>query len=220
MRGDLAGFRPAAGLITAALAALAAGLAGCGSSGAAAGQAAPSSAAPATGSSSVATLPSGSPTQASDNAHGGNELANSRMRVLTRLSKAQLCGMTPGEPAKLLGAPAGPPVYARPGGLGITCQWVRKGATASGATELYVGISSVLSWTGAQAVDHKLLRTRPVTISGHPALAAAPQGNVTWGQVDVALGGSGDPVAEYRAPTLAMAMALANALNPRIVAMG
>jgi hypothetical protein len=128
--------------------------------------------------------------------------------------------MTPGEPAKLLGAPTEPPVYASGGGLGITCQWVRQGAAASGATELYVGISSVISWTGAQAVDHKLLRTRKVTIAGHPALAAAPQGNVTWGQVDVALGGSGDPVAEYRAPTLAIAMALANALNPRILAMG
>jgi hypothetical protein len=64
------------------------------------------------------------------------------------------------------------------------------------------------------------LRTRRVTVSGHPALAAAPQGNVTWGQVDVALGGNDDPVAEYRAPTLAIAMALAKALNPRIVAMG
>lgn len=219
MRGDLAGIRPAAGLITAALAALAVGLAGCGSSGPAAGQAA-RSAAPAAGSSSIAALPTGSASQASDNAHGSGELARSRIRVLTRLSKAELCGMTPGEPAKLLGAPTEPPVYARQGGPGITCQWVRRGATASGATELYVGISSSISWTGARAVDHKLLRTRPVTVAGHPALAAAPQGNVTWGQVDVALGGSDDPVAEYRAPTLAIAMALAQALNPRIVAMG
>jgi len=217
MRGDLAGIRPAAVLITAALAALAVGLAGCGSPGPAAGQAA-HSAAPA-GSSSIATLPTGSASQAADNAHGAGQLAKSRMRVLTRLSKAELCGMTPGEPAKLLGAPTEPPAYARRGGLGITCQWVRKGASASGATELYVGISSVISWTGAQAVDHKL-RTRPVTVAGHPALAAAPQGNVTWGQVDVALGGNDDPVAEYRAPTLAIAMALAQALNPRILAMG
>lgn len=219
MRGDLAGIRPAAGVITAALAVLAVGLAGCGSSGAAAGQPA-HSAAPGAGSSSIAALPSGSASQASDNAHGAGELARSRMRVLTRLSKQELCGMTPGEPAKLLGAPTEPPVYAHQGGLGITCQWVRKGATASGATELYVGISSMISWTGAQAVDHKLLRTRAVTVSGHPALAAAPQGNVTWGQVDVALGGNDDPVAEYRAPTLAMAIALAKALNPRLVAMG
>ena len=215
MRGDLAGIRPAAGLVTAALAALAVGLAGCGSSGPAAGQAG-RSAAPAAGSSSIATLPS----QAADNAHGAGQLARSRMRVLTRLTKAELCGMTPGEPAKLLGAPTEPPVYASQGGLGITCQWVRKGATASGTTELYVGISSVISWTGAQAVVHKLLRSRPVKIAGHPALAAAPQGNITWGQVDVALGGNDDPVAEYRAPTLAIAMALAQALNPRIVAMG
>jgi hypothetical protein len=219
MRGDLAGIRSAAGLITAAMAALAVGVAGCGSSGTAAGKSA-HSAAPGAASTSIAALPTGSTSQAADNSRGAGELAKSRMRVLTRLSKAELCGMTPGEPAKLLGAPTDPPVYASAGGLGNTCQWVRKGATASGTTELYVGISSVLSWTGAQAVDHKLLRTTAATVSGHPALAAAPQGNVTWGQVDVALGGADDPVAEFRAPTLARAMALANALSPRLVAMG
>ncbi|HEU5421460.1 MAG TPA: hypothetical protein VFV41_27500 [Streptosporangiaceae bacterium] len=215
MRGDLAGIRPGAGLITAALAALAVGLAGCGSP---AGTAGPGrSASPGAAASSIATLPSGSASQAAGNAGGG--LARSRLRVLTRLTKSQLCGVVPAEAARLLGAPVAAPVYASQVKLGITCQWVRKDATATSQNELYVGISSVIGWAGARQAD-KVLRTRPVTVSGHQALAASPQGNITWGQVDVALGGDHDPVAEYRAPTLARAIALARALTPRIVAMG
>jgi hypothetical protein len=216
MRGDLAGIRPAAGLITVALAALAAGLAGCGSSGAAAGGPG-HSASPGASSSSVAVLPSGSTGQAADNA--GRGLAKSRMRVLTKLSKTELCGLSEGQAAKLLGKPVGAPVYANQLKLGITCLWVARGGSVGSTDELYVGISSVLSWAGARQVD-KLLHTSPAKISGHPALTASPQGNLTWAQVDVALGGDNDPVAEYRAPSMATALALAKALTPRIVAMG
>jgi hypothetical protein len=215
MRGDLAGIRPGAGLITVALAVLAMSLVGCGSSGAAAGG--PGHSASPASTSSVAVLPSGSTGQAADNAGGG--LARSRMRVLTKLSKAELCGLSAGQAARLLGKPAGPPVYASQMKLGITCLWVGRGGTTGSTDELYVGISSVLSWAGARQVD-KLVHTRPVQVSGHPALAASPQGNLTWAQVDVALGGDNDPVAEYRAPTMATALALAKALTPRIVAMG
>jgi hypothetical protein len=77
-----------------------------------------------------------------------------------------------------------------------------------------------INWTGAQAVDKKLLHTTPVRVDGRAGLAAGVQGKITWAQVDVALGGPGDPVAEYRAPTKAKALALARAATPHILALG
>ena len=43
---------------------------------------------------------------------------------------------------------------------------------------------------------------------------------MAWAQVDVALGGPGDPVAEYRAPTMPEALALARTATPHIISMG
>jgi hypothetical protein len=220
MRGDLAGIRPAAGAAAVVLAAAALSLAGCGSSGGSAATAggASGSSAPGAAASSVAALPTGSTSEASGGS--ASPLSKSRMRVLTKLKKSQLCGLVgPAEASKMLGTRTAPPVYANRLGLGITCQWVKKGQDPAGADELYVGISSIIDWTGAKEVD-KLLRTTAQTVAGHPALAAGQQGKIAWAQVDVALGGDNDPVAEYRAPTLAGALALARALTPRIVAMG
>jgi hypothetical protein len=41
-----------------------------------------------------------------------------------------------------------------------------------------------------------------------------------WAQVDVALGGPDDPVAEYRAPDLAQAVELAQTATPHILSKG
>jgi hypothetical protein len=59
-----------------------------------------------------------------------------------------------------------------------------------------------------------------VSVAGHPALLATRPGVGTRAQVDVALGGGNDPVAEFRAPTMASARALARAATPHIIALG
>jgi hypothetical protein len=41
-----------------------------------------------------------------------------------------------------------------------------------------------------------------------------------WSQVDVALGGTDDPVADYRAATLAQALRMATTATPHLLAMG
>jgi hypothetical protein len=143
------------------------------------------------------------------------------MKVLTRLSQSQLCSvLSPAQAARILRAPAAAPAYTVEHGLGTTCQWFRRGATRTSPDQLYVGISSIISWQGAQALDRKLLRTQAVTVGTHPALAASPQGNIVWAQVDVALGGAHDPVAEFRAPTRAAALKLAATATPHIIVMG
>jgi hypothetical protein len=220
MRGDLAAIRPAAAVAAAVLAAAAVSVAGCSSSGGSAAGGSGSST-PSAAASRIAALPSSSTNEASGGSPGSaGPLAKSRMRVLTKLKKPQLCGLVgPAEAAKMLGTRTAPPVYANRLGLGITCQWMKKGQDPTGADELYVGISSIIDWTGAKEVD-KLLHTTAMTVVGHPALAAGKQGKIAWAQVDVALGGDNDPVAEYRAPTLTGALALARALTPRIAAMG
>jgi hypothetical protein len=193
----------------AGIAVLAAGLAGCGSS----------------GGSTARSGPSGSVTQAVDGAPAG-ELAHSHMRVLTRLDRRQLCGaLSPAEARQILGARPETPVYTVERDLGISCQWIQRGARPAGTQgwvtgQLYVGISAVVSWQGAQIVDNKLLHHRRVTIDGHPADAAAAQGAMIWSQVDVALGGTDDPVAEYRAATLAQALRMATTVTPHLLAMG
>jgi hypothetical protein len=143
------------------------------------------------------------------------------MKVLTRLKSAQLCRVVSAARARrILGARTAAPSYAVQKGLSISCSWVRRGATASATDELYVGISSVLDWTGAQLADRMLADTRRLRVDGHPALAAGPRGKVDRAQVDVALGGDHDPYAEYRAPTLTAALALAKAATPLILAYG
>jgi hypothetical protein len=190
MRRKLCGIRPVAGPVAAAAAALAVALSGCGSSGA--GSAAQSGASP---SGAAGSSP-------------GDSLALSHIRVLTRLKSAELCrSVSTARAARILGARTATPSYAVDKGLGISCSWARRGAAAAGADELYVGISSVLDWSGAQLADGKLLTVRRLRVDGHPALAGRPRSKDRWAQVDVALGGDHDPSATYRAPTLTAALA-------------
>ncbi len=206
MRRDNTRPGPILGIAAAGCAVAAMSLAGCGgSSSTASGAPAPSSAAAAaaSGSSSQDSSPSGS-------------LKSSTLYGLTQLKQAQLCGLlSGGEPAQILGTPTVTPTFANRLGLGITCEWMQ---SAGSSTELYIGISTIIDWQGAQAVD-KLLTTSSVTIDGHPALAADKQHGNDWAQLDVALGGDHDPVAEYRAPALAAATKLATTVTPRLIAL-
>jgi hypothetical protein len=215
MRRDIAGLRLRRRRPRAALAVLAAGLAvgmtgglaGCGSQG-------------GTGHSAAASpAASGSDREASSG-KGGSPLAKSRMRILTTLSRVQLCAaLSTSEATKILGSRPQAPLYGREPSLGIYCRWPKRGAAALSPDELYVGISSVVDWAGAQQVD-KLLHAKSVQVGGRSALTAGPLPAMEWAQVDVALGGPGDPVAEYRAPTMAQALALARTATPHIVSMG
>jgi hypothetical protein len=153
-------------------------------------------------------------------------LALSHMRVLTTLSRSRLCSvLSSQQAARILHARAKAPVYTRRRGVAVTCQWIRRGGSMKGAGEvggvqqLYVGISATINWTGAQAVN-RLLRSQRLKVDGHHALAATRRGNAAWAQVDVALGGDHDPVAQYRAPTMAAALALARAATPHLLALG
>jgi hypothetical protein len=212
MRRDIAGLRRRLGPPAAAVAALAVlggGLAACGSQAAAGHRAA--SASPAT---------SGSDREASSGKAGHNPLAKSRMRYLTTLDRARLCAiLSTAEATKILGSVPQSPLYGQEPGLGIYCRWLKRGAGGLSTDELYVGISSIIPWSGAQAVD-QLLRAKSVKVGGRPALTAGPLPAMQWAQVDVALGGAGDPVAEYRAPTMAEALALAQAATPHLESMG
>jgi hypothetical protein len=219
MRRDIAGLRLRLRRPPAALAVLAAGLAvgmsglaGCGSQG---GTGHPAAASPAASGSA-----SGSDREASSGKDGRNPLAKSRMRVLTTLSRARLCAaLSTSEATKILGSRPQAPLYGREPSLGIYCRWPERDAAALGTDDLYVGISSVIDWAGAQEVD-KLLHAKSVQVGGRAALTAGPLPAMQWAQVDVALGGPGDPVAEYRAPTVAQALALARAATPHILSMG
>jgi hypothetical protein len=147
-------------------------------------------------------------------------LLKSHMLVLTKLSQAQLCDIiSQAQVRKILGSASDKPLYGAQSGLGNTCLWIMRGGTQAASDELYVGISSIIDWSGAQQVD-KLVTTSKVEVDGHPALAVAPQAKINWGQVDVALGGTDDPVAEFRAPTLTGALAMAKAAIPHILSYG
>jgi hypothetical protein len=227
MRRKLPGTRPVAGPAAAVAAVLAVTMSGCGGSSAGG---ASSTGASSTGASSSGASQSGA--SSSGSAGGsvlspaagsspGDSLALSRMKVLTRLRSAQLCGLvSAAQAARILGAPTAAPEYAGEKGLGITCVWARRGAAPVAADELHVGISASIDWSGAQAVDQQLRHASRVTVDGHPAMAARPQGRIDWAQVDVALGGDHDPFADYRAPKLAAALALARAATPLIIARG
>jgi hypothetical protein len=104
-------------------------------------------------------------------------------------------------------------------GLGIYCRWPKRGAAGLSTDQLYVGISAIVDWAGAQQVD-KLLHAKSVRLDGRSALTAGPLPAMEWAQVDVALGGPGDPVAEYRAPTMPEALDLARTATPHIISMG
>jgi hypothetical protein len=192
----------------AALAVLGGGLAACGSQ------------APAGHRAAASPAASGSDREASSGKAGHNPLAKSRMRYLTTLTQARLCAvLSTAEATKILGSAPQAPLYGQETGLGIYCRWLKRGAAGLSTDELYVGISSIIGWSGAQAVD-KLLRAQSVQVGGRPALTAGPLPAMQWAQVDVALGGADDPVAEYRAPTMAEALALARAATPHLESMG
>ena len=215
MRRDIAGLRLRLRRPPAALAVLAAGLAvgmtgltGCASQGGTGHVTAPSAAA------------SGSDREASSGKAGRSPLAKSPLRILTTLSQAQLCAaLSTAEAIRILGARPQAPVYGHEPSLGIYCRWPKRGTAALSTDELYVGISSIVDWTGAQEVD-KLLHAKSVKVDGRTALTAGPLPAMEWAQVDVALGGPGDPVAEYRAPTMAQALDMARTATPHIVSMG
>jgi Protein of unknown function (DUF3558) len=213
MRRDIAGSRRQPGRAAAAAAALAVvlagGLAGCGSAGHGA----------ASGTSSAASAAASQPRPASAG-KSRNPLDSSYLKVLTTLGAARLCAViSPVQARQILGTDVAAPAYGRAAGLGVYCRWLKRAAPLSTTDNLYVGISAVIDWADAQQVD-KLISARPTTIDGHPALAGGPQRAMTWAQVDVALAGAHDPVAEFRAPTMAMARALATAATPHILAMG
>ena len=161
---------------------------------------------------------------ASGTAAAGKEaeysLNKSHLRILTRLKRSQLChALSTEQASRILHAPTGTPVYTSHPGVVITCQWIRRGQGTGSRQQLYVGISASINWTGTEAADEQL-HSKQLTIDGRHALAATRQGVGTWAEVDVALGGGDDPVAKFRAPTMASAQALARAATPHIIAMG
>jgi hypothetical protein len=168
----------------------------------------------------AAGQPSGSTRQAVSGKTAEDSLAKSHLRVLTKLRRSQLCHvLSTAEAVSILHARTAPPVYTSHPGVAVTCQWIKRGQGRDSGAQLYVGISASINWTGTQAVDRSL-HSKSVTIDGRHALAATRRGTVSWAQVDVALGGGDDPVAEYRAPTMAAAQALARAATPHIIALG
>jgi hypothetical protein len=213
MRRDIAGLRLRRGLTAALAAALAAGLAGCGSAGGTAANG-------ASGSASASAAATGSDRQASSGHAARDPLAHSRLKVLTTLSQARLCSvLSPAGAAKILGAAAQAPSYAKLPNLGVVCRWLKQDVAVTSTDELYVGISATIDWAGAQQVD-KLLHATSTRVGADPALTIARLPATQWAQVDVALGGAGDPVAEYRAPTLAQALTLARMATPHLLALG
>ncbi|HUZ35548.1 MAG TPA: hypothetical protein VMV17_04395 [Streptosporangiaceae bacterium] len=220
MRRNFTWARPPLGLAAAGLAA-ALTLAGCGGGGSssAGGGATPGGGLP---SGLPTSLPSGGLSAVASAAASavagaaGGSMKSSPLYGLTKLSKSQLCGVLSGsEAASILGTSTIAPQYANRFGLGITCEWMK---SQGSSTELYVGLSTIIDWQGAQAID-KLLKTTPATIDGHPALEAAPQGITSYALVHVALGGAHDPTVEYRAPTMAIAVKLAQTVTPRLLAL-
>jgi hypothetical protein len=164
------------------------------------------------------SLPSGLPSGLPSIGSSGGGLASSKLFGVTKLTQAQLCGaLSRSEASRILGTTTSAPTYANRLGLGITCEWFKAGT--SGNDELYVGISTLIPWKGAQAGDSAQNYT-PSTIDGHPAfLADTATVQLGYALVHVALGGDDDPVAEYRAPTLAIAKNLATVVTPRLIAL-
>jgi len=141
-------------------------------------------------------------------------LKQSKFYYLTKLSQAELCGLLHGnEPAQIFGSPTGPATFANTLGLGIVCTWSKSGGTG----ELYIGISTLFSWRDAQPID-KFAGDKPTTIDGHPADAGGPNSKVPYATVHVAVAGLNDPAVELRAPTLAVALKLAQTVLPRLLA--
>ena len=198
--------RPALAIVAAGIAAIVA-LAGC--SGGSGSTAVGSPSATPTQSSTPTVQPSSSQPTAVPVV----PLKKSKLFYLTRLSAAQLCGLLHGgEPAAILHGSAGPATFANALGLGVVCSWSK-----STGGELYIGISTLFSWRDAQPID-KLAGDKPTTVDGHPADAGPPNSRTSYATVHVATAGLNDPVVEFRAPTLAAALKLAQIVMPRLLA--
>jgi hypothetical protein len=202
--GELAVGEVAVGVLAAG------GLAGCGSAGRGA----------AAGTSGGTPSAAASQPRPASAGKTRNPLDSSHLKILTTLDAAKLCAvLSPAEARRILGTDVAAPAYGSAPGLGVYCRWLKRAAPLSTPDNLYVGISSVIDWAGARKVD-ELIAAKPATIDGHPALAGGPLKAMAWAQVDVALAGADDPVAEFRAPTMAMARAMATAATPHILSMG
>jgi hypothetical protein len=200
--------RPAVAAAIAA-GALVAGLAGCsGSSGGTAGGTPSSPATSAPSPSATTSQPQPSPSATPPVI----PLKKSKFFYLTKLSQAQLCGLLHGhEPSAILHSPAGPATYANTVGSGVDCAWSGSGG------ELYIGISTVFPWRAAQLID-RTFGDKPATIDGHPADAGGPKSPAPYATAHVAIAGLNDPVVEFRAPTKAEVLKLAQTVLPRLLA--
>jgi hypothetical protein len=195
--------------LAAATAAAVIGLAGCsGGSGSATGH----SPAPAR----TKVTPSQTPTTASASPTGPVPivpLKKSKFYFMTRLSRAKLCGLLHGhEPSTILGSAAGPATYLDTLGLGVVCTWSKLGGTG----ELYIGISKIFPWRGAKPID-KFAGDKPTIIDGHPADIGSPNSHIPYATAHVAIAGLNDPVVEFRAPTRAAVLKLAQTVVPRLL---
>lgn len=186
-------------------------LAGCSGGSGASSSSSPSAPAQSqSGTPSRSATPSQSPAQRSVPII---PLKKSKFYFMTKLSQAKLCGLLHGgEPAKILSSPAGPATYANTLGLGVVCTWSK-----SGGGELYIGVSTIFPWRGAQSID-KFAGDKPTTVGGHPADAAGPNGHAPYATAHVAIAGLNDPVVEFRAPTRAAVLKLASLVLPRLLA--
>ena len=153
------------------------------------------------------------------NGNGGNgagpaNIKDSKYFGLTKLTDAQLCGtMSTAEASSIIGKQTDDGAFTNTLGLGIICEWEIGGDSSN---ELYVGISTILDFQGAQAVD-QLLKVTSLTVAGHPALGSEPDSTLSYATLDVATGAAHDPVIEFRAPTLDEAKALATLVMPRLM---
>jgi hypothetical protein len=197
--------------VFAAAAVVATALAGCSS-----GSTAAHSAAPARTRSSQSQNPAASAT-ASPSPTGPVPivpLKKSKFYFMTRLPQARLCGLLHGhEPQRILGSAAGPASYLDTLGLGVVCTWSKLGRSG----ELYIGISKIFPWRGAKPID-KFAGDKPTTIDGHPADIGGPNAHVPYATAHVAIAGLNDPVVEFRAPSRAAVLKLAQTVMPRLLA--
>ncbi len=201
--------------VVAAVAVAVIGLAGCSGG---SGSAAPGSPSPTRAHASPSQSPAASPTESATPEASVPivPLKKSKFYFMTKLSRSRLCGLLHGrEPSSILGSAAGPASYVNTLGLGVVCTWSKAGGTG----ELYIGISTIFPWRGAKPID-KFAGDKPTIIDGHPADIGKPNGHVPYATAHVAIAGLNDPVVEFRAPTRAAVLKLAQAVVPRLLAIG
>lgn len=144
-------------------------------------------------------------------------LKASKYYFMTRLSRDKLCGLLRGgEAAAILGVAVGPTAYSNPQGDGVVCTWTKK----NGGRGLYIGISKILPWRAAATLT-TYANGHPTVIDGHQANAGGWVPNFQpYASAYVAIAGPDDPVVQFRAPTRALAVKLAQLVMPRLVAIG